>query len=208
MVTATTASWCSAQRAPTCGNGAASPAPSNNPVTDFPALFGCGRRRTSTLRHHRQGRPGVRVRPAERPHPAFSPRLGELKRVIPGRARYRVRRLGIGGAPGLGTAGSAWDLDVHQRPRSKTYMFEVDGGNEQSAHHGPRARQDLILHSLGQPGHQAGQFTYLHSVVLGLEGQPIHRRDDQRPPRTEVHAARVQPGWQGATATARTDCDD
>ena len=76
--------------------------------------------------------------------------------------------LGIGGAPGLGTAGSAWDLafsndahaDVHVRGRRR---------QRDRAHHGPRAGHDPVA-DLAQPGLQAGQFTFLHSITVDSKG--------------------------------------
>ena len=75
--------------------------------------------------------------------------------------------LGIGGAPGLGTAGSAWDLAFSNDDR-QTFMFEVDGGNE-ILHIMDRA-MGTILSGFGAPGLQPGQFTFLHSVVLDSKG--------------------------------------
>jgi hypothetical protein len=75
--------------------------------------------------------------------------------------------LGIGGAPGLGTAGSAWDL-VFSNDDMQTFMFEADGGNE-ILHIMSRAL-GTILSGFGAPGLQAGQFTFLHSVALDSKG--------------------------------------
>jgi hypothetical protein len=75
--------------------------------------------------------------------------------------------LGIGGVPGLGTAGSAWDL-AFSNDSYQTFMFEVDGGNE-ILHIMDRVLGS-ILTGFGTPGLQAGQFTFLHSVVLDSKG--------------------------------------
>jgi len=75
--------------------------------------------------------------------------------------------LGIGGAPGLGTAGSAWDVDF-SNDAMQTYMFEADGGNE--ILHIMDRLQGAILAEFGQPGLQAGQFTFLHTVAKDSKG--------------------------------------
>jgi len=75
--------------------------------------------------------------------------------------------LGIGGAAGLGTAGSAWDL-VFSNDDMQKFMFEADGGNE-ILHIMDRA-MGTILSGFGAPGLQAGQFTFLHSVALDSQG--------------------------------------
>lgn len=74
---------------------------------------------------------------------------------------------GAKGAPALGTAGSAWDL-AFTNDRQQEFFFEADGGNELV--HVMDHAQGGILRSLGGPGHQAGQFTFLHSVALDSRG--------------------------------------
>jgi hypothetical protein len=96
-------------------------------------------------------------------------KMGNLQRVInvvPGTGVT----LGIGGAAGLATAGSAWDLRFTNDP-DQTYMFEVDGGNE-ILHTMLRLGSDTnsIVADLGQPGHEAGQFTFLHSNTVDSQG--------------------------------------
>ena len=96
-------------------------------------------------------------------------KVGNLQRIInvvPGTGQTP----GIGGAPGLGTAGSAWDLRF-TNDAFQTYMFEVDGGNE-ILHTMLRAGPDTdsIVGGIGQPGHQAGQFTFLHSNTVDSKG--------------------------------------
>ena len=93
-------------------------------------------------------------------------KTGMLQRIIPVVPGTGVT-LGIGGAPGLGTAGSAWDL-AFSNDDMQTLMFEVDGGNE-ILHIMDRA-MGSILSGFGTPGLQAGQFTFLHSVVLDSKG--------------------------------------
>ena len=89
--------------------------------------------------------------------------LMRIINVVPGTGQT----LGINGAPGLGTAGSAWDLRFTNDPM-QTYMFEVDGGNE--VLHTMSRVLGTILSTLGQPGHQAGQFTFLHSNTVDSKG--------------------------------------
>jgi len=93
-------------------------------------------------------------------------KTGSLVRVIPVVPGTGVT-LGIGGAPGLGTAGSAWDLRF-TNDAMQTYMFEVDGGNE--ILHTMDRLLGTIVSNLGQPGHQAGQFTFLHSNTVDSKG--------------------------------------
>ena len=93
-------------------------------------------------------------------------KTGALVRIIPV-VPGTGQTLGIGNAPGLGTAGSAWDLAFTKDPE-QTYMFEVDGGNEML--HTMDRLLGKILANFGQPGHQAGQFTFLHSLVLDSKG--------------------------------------
>ncbi|MGB8436481.1 MAG: hypothetical protein WCE38_19715 [Burkholderiales bacterium] len=137
----------------------------NNPVTDFPGLFGSGdggHPHCITI-----GKDGlVYVCDRQNDRIQLFTKTGVLQRVIPV-VPGTGQTLGIGGAPGLGTAGSAWDL-AFTKDHEQAYMFEVDGGNE-ILHTMDRVLGKIVA-SLGQPGHQAGQFTYLHSVVLDSEG--------------------------------------
>jgi len=144
----------------------------NNPSTDSPGLFASGdgghphcitggnddllyvcdraddRIQVFTKTGVYQGVPGKPVR---------------IIPVVPGTGMT----LGIGGAPGLATAGSAWDL-AFSNDDAQTFMFEVDGGNE-IVHIMSRVL-GTILSGFGAPGLQAGQFTFLHSVVLDSKG--------------------------------------
>src|SRR5712692_7728332 len=118
-------------------------------------------------------------------------KTGVLQRIIPVVPGTGVT-LGIGGAPGLGTAGSAWDLAFSNDDR-QTFMFEVDGGNE-ILHIMDRA-MGTILSGFGAPGLQPGQFTFLHSVVLDSKGnlytgETINGRRIQKFTRVECNNGR------------------
>lgn len=63
--------------------------------------------------------------------------------------------------------GSAWDFDF-SNDGYQSFMYEADGGNEQM--HIMDRTAGLILASFGQPGHQAGQFTYLHTIAKDSKG--------------------------------------
>ncbi|HXZ55258.1 MAG TPA: hypothetical protein VEH03_07365 [Burkholderiales bacterium] len=93
-------------------------------------------------------------------------KTGVLQRIIPVVPGTGVT-LGIGGAPGLGTAGSAWDL-AFSNDYGQTFMFEADGGNE--ILHIMSRVMGTILSEFGAPGLQAGQFTFLHSVAIDSKG--------------------------------------
>jgi NHL repeat len=93
-------------------------------------------------------------------------KTGALQRIIPVVPGTGVT-LGIGGAPGLGTAGSAWDV-AFSNDTSQTFMFEADGGNE-ILHIMDRVL-GTILTGFGSPGLQPGQFTFLHSVSIDSKG--------------------------------------
>ena len=93
-------------------------------------------------------------------------KTGTLNRIIPVVPGTGVT-LGIGGVPGLGTAGSAWDL-AFSNDYGQRFMFEVDGGNE--ILHIMSRVMGTILSGFGTPGLQAGQFTFLHSVAIDSKG--------------------------------------
>jgi hypothetical protein len=96
-------------------------------------------------------------------------KIGNLVRIIAVVPGTGVST-GVGGAPGLGTAGSAWDLRF-TKDVGQTYFFEVDGGNERlhtMVRNGDPRRS--IVSSLGQPGHQLSQFTFLHSNTVDSNG--------------------------------------
>ena len=93
-------------------------------------------------------------------------KTGALQRIIPVVPGTGVT-LGIGGAPGLGTAGSAWDV-AFSNDKAQSIMFEADGGNE-IVHIMDRV-MGTILSGFGTPGLQAGQFTFLHTVSKDSKG--------------------------------------
>jgi hypothetical protein len=93
-------------------------------------------------------------------------KTGVLLRTIPVVPGTGVT-MSVHGDPGLGTAGSAWDL-VFTNDNAQTYMLEADGGNEQM-HVMDRVLGNIVS-SFGQPGLFAGQFTFLHSVALDSQG--------------------------------------
>jgi hypothetical protein len=138
----------------------------NNPVTDFPALFGAGDGgHPHCVVGGNDGMLYVCDRQNDRIQ-VFS-KTGVFQRVmavIPGTGQT----LGIGGAPGLGTAGSAWDVDFSTDPM-QAFMYDVDGGNEQM--HIMDRVVGTVLSSFGGPGHQSGaQWTFLHSVNMDSKG--------------------------------------
>ena len=137
----------------------------NNPVTDFPGLFGAGDGgHPHCITSANDGMLYVCDRQNDRIQ-VFT-KTGALQRVIPV-VPGTGQTLGIGGAPGLGTAGSAWDV-AFSNDYFQTYMFEVDGGNE--ILHIMNRLMGTIITGFGTPGLQAGQFTFLHSVVLDSKG--------------------------------------
>jgi len=137
----------------------------NNPLTDSPGLFASG---DGGHPHCVVGGNDGLIYACDRANDriqVFS-KTGALMRiikVIPGTGQT----VGIGGVPGLGTAGSAWDLRF-TNDAAQTYMFEIDGGNE--IMHTMDRVAGTIVADLGQPGHQAGQFTFLHSNTVDSKG--------------------------------------
>jgi len=89
-------------------------------------------------------------------------KTGNLVRIIP-----VVPGTGVTGTNPLGTAGSAWDFDF-SNDAVQAFMFEADGGNEQV--HIMDRFAGSILSTFGQPGHQAGQFTFLHTIAKDSKG--------------------------------------
>lgn len=136
-----------------------------DPVRDFPALFGAGdggHPHCVVL-----GNDGlVYVCDRQNDRIQVFTKTGALQRVIP-----VVPGTGVTpsptGAPGLGTAGSAWDLDF-SNDALQTFLFEADGGNEQVLI--MDRIEGTILDKFGQPGRQAGQFTFLHSINKDSKG--------------------------------------
>jgi hypothetical protein len=77
------------------------------------------------------------------------------------------------GNPGIGTAGSAWDVDFSP-DKEQTFMYESDGGNEIMWIFDHRAAllglPNAILGGFGRPGHMAGEFTFLHMMAIDSKG--------------------------------------
>ena len=137
----------------------------NNPVTDSPGLFASGDGgHPHCITIGNDGLVYVCDRADDRIQ-VFT-KTGALQRIIPVVPGTGVT-LGIGGAAGLGTAGSAWDL-AFSNDGMQTFMFEADGGNEQVLL--MNRFVGTILDAFGQPGRQAGQFTYLHTVAVDSKG--------------------------------------
>ncbi len=80
----------------------------------------------------------------------------------------------IPGTAALGTAGSAWDIDFS--PDSiQTFAYISDGGNEVMwifNHADILNGSNYVppIGGFGQPGHQAGQFTFLHMMAIDSKG--------------------------------------
>lgn len=88
-------------------------------------------------------------------------KMGNLKRIIPVVPCTGASGTAVCPGTGLGTAGSAWDVDFSP-DKHQTYMYEVDGGNEVLWIFSRSLGK--ILSGFGRPGHMAGDFTFLHSV--------------------------------------------
>jgi hypothetical protein len=133
--------------------------------------------------------------------------LQRIINVVPGTGVT----LGIGGAAGLGTAGSAWDLRFTNDP-DQTYMFEVDGGNE--IMHTMDRTLGTIVSELGQPGHEAGQFTFLHSNTVDSNGnvytgETINGRRIQKFVRVECNNGNGKGNGNGnGNGKGNGNCDD
>jgi hypothetical protein len=137
----------------------------NNPLTDSPGLFASGDGgHPHCIAAGNDNLLYVCDRADDRIQ-VFT-KTGALQRIIPVVPGTGVT-LGIGGVPGLGTAGSAWDV-AFSNDTSQTFMFEADGGNE-ILHIMDRVL-GTILTGFGSPGLQAGQFTFLHSVSIDSKG--------------------------------------
>jgi len=137
----------------------------NNPLTDSPGLFASG---DGGHPHCVVGGNDNNIYSCDRGDDRIQvwTKTGTLLRVIPVVPGTGVT-LGIGGAPGLGTAGSAWDFRF-TNDANQTYMIEVDGGNE-IVHTMDRIAGSIVA-DMGQPGHEPGQFTFLHSNTLDSKG--------------------------------------
>jgi DNA-binding beta-propeller fold protein YncE len=80
----------------------------------------------------------------------------------------------IPGTAALGTAGSAWDIDFSP-DATQTFAYISDGGNEVMwiFNHADILNGSSYvppLSGFGQPGHQAGQFTFLHMMAIDSKG--------------------------------------
>jgi hypothetical protein len=137
----------------------------NNPLTDSPGLFASG---DGGHPHCIVGGNDNLLYVCDRADDRIQvfTKTGALQRIIPIVPGTGVT-LGIGGAAGLGTAGSAWDL-AFSNDAGQALMFEADGGNE-IVHIMDRVFGS-ILSGFGTPGLQAGQFTFLHSVAIDSKG--------------------------------------
>ena len=87
--------------------------------------------------------------------------------VPPNRVCQPLRIISVVPGRGQDTAGSAWDVGF-SKDRRQTFLFDVDGGDEVlwTFDHATGVR----LTFFGRPGHQAGEFTFLHSIVLDSHG--------------------------------------
>lgn len=80
----------------------------------------------------------------------------------------------IPGTAALGTAGSAWDIDF-STDAIQTFAYVSDGGNEVMwiFNHSDALNGTSYVPPIGgfgQPGHQAGQFTFLHMMAIDSKG--------------------------------------
>jgi hypothetical protein len=160
----------------------------NDVVKDFPALFGAGdggHPHCVVIGKDRL----VYVCDRQNDRIQVFTRTGQLARVIP-----VIPGTGAtpdaAGRPGLGTAGSAWDLDFSTDAAQK-FMFEADGGNEQVLIMDRWAGK--ILSKFGQPGRQGAQFTFLHTVSIDSKGN-LYTGET-------INGRRIQ-------KFVRVDCDD
>jgi len=94
-------------------------------------------------------------------------KMGKFIRAIPVVPCTGASGTAVCPGTGLGTAGSAWDLDFSPDKR-QTFMFESDGGNEVLWIFDRAAGK--ILSGFGRPGHMAGDFTFLHTVAADSKG--------------------------------------
>jgi DNA-binding beta-propeller fold protein YncE len=85
----------------------------------------------------------------------------------PNRVCQPLRIINVVPGRGQNTAGSAWDVSF-TKDRQQTFMFDVDGGDEVLWTFDRAA--GTILAGFGRPGHNAGEFTFLHSIVLDSQG--------------------------------------
>jgi hypothetical protein len=137
----------------------------NNPLTDSPGLFAAGDGgHPHCVVGGNDGLMYVCDRGDDRIE-VFT-KTGSLVRIIPVVPGTGVTQ-SASGAPGLGVIGSAWDLRF-SNDAAQSYMFEIDGGNE--ILHTMDRMLGTIVSDFGQPGHEAGQFTFLHSDTVDSKG--------------------------------------
>jgi len=173
----------------------------NNPVTDSPGGFAAG---DGGHPHCAVGGNDGNIYVCDRADDRIEvfTKMGDLVRIIPV-VPGTGQTLGIGGAAGLGTAGSAWDLRF-TNDSMQTYFFEVDGGNE--IMHTMDRVAGTIVSDMGQPGHEAGQFTFLHSNTVDSKGnmytgETINGRRIQKFVRVECNQGKGKGDGKG-------NCDD
>jgi hypothetical protein len=144
--------------------------PVNNPLTDFVGLFAAG---DGGHPHCIRIAADDMVYACDRGNDRINvyDKMGVYQRtiaVVPGTGVTLGRNPVTGlPAPGLGTAGSAWDL-VFTADGNDRFFVEADGGNE--IVHIMRRTQGDIVGGFGAPGLSPGQFTFLHSVVVDSKG--------------------------------------
>lgn len=161
----------------------------NDVVNDFPALFGAGdggHPHCVVIGKDRL----VYVCDRQNDRIQVFTRTGQLARVIPVLPGTGATPDPRTGAPGLGTAGSAWDVDF-SADSAQRFMFEADGGNEQVLIMDRWAGK--ILSKFGQPGRQGAQFTFLHTVSIDSKGN-LYTGET-------INGRRIQ-------KFVRVDCDD
>ncbi len=122
------------------------------------------------------------------PHCVVLGRDGYVYACDRGQDRINIYTKGSAGTPGvlvktmpiipgtaaLGTAGSAWDIDFSP-DAIQTFAYVSDGGNEVMwiFNHADALNGSSYvppLSGFGQPGHQAGQFTFLHMMAIDSKG--------------------------------------
>ncbi len=101
-------------------------------------------------------------------------KMGNFKRAIPVVPCTGASGTAVCPGTGLGTAGSAWDVDFSP-DKKQNFLYDTDGGNEvvwifdhASALSGVWPAS--ILGGFGRPGHQAGEFTFLHTLATDSKG--------------------------------------